>query len=167
MLDAALASARADFQAGDPYVVTYEPDSRLASGCSKCLEHRRRLGVPVVHDLGSGALVDLDPYVEGPPEPTVSASLKAGADLVMFSGDKLLGGPQAGLIAGRKDLIDAARKHCSPWEGAICRPMKVGKEEMVGLLAAVQLYLEIDQEARASQDEETVIGWCTASTTSG
>jgi L-seryl-tRNA(Ser) seleniumtransferase len=73
----------------------------------------RRLQVPVFEDLGSGWL-GLDD-VETPPaladEPSVRASIAAGADLVAFSGDKLLGGPQAGIVAGRRDLIDRARRH--------------------------------------------------------
>jgi L-seryl-tRNA(Ser) seleniumtransferase len=65
----------------------------------------RRHGLPLVDDLGSGALVD----VEG--EPTPAAALAAGADLVCFSGDKLLGGPQAGIVVGRADLVERLRRH--------------------------------------------------------
>lgn len=68
--------------------------------------------------------------------------------------------PQSsGLVVGRKDLIEACRINGSP-NHSIGRPMKVGKEEMVGLLKAVELYLKRDHEARASQDEEVVAGWC-------
>jgi L-seryl-tRNA(Ser) seleniumtransferase len=66
----------------------------------------RMLNVPVVEDIGSGCLVDTVPD-----EPTVQASIAAGADLVCFSGDKLLGGPQAGIIVGRRDLVDRLRTH--------------------------------------------------------
>jgi len=66
----------------------------------------RATGVPVVEDIGSGCLVD---DLAG--EPSVQTSIAAGVDLVCFSGDKLLGGPQCGIIAGRKDLVDRLRTH--------------------------------------------------------
>jgi L-seryl-tRNA(Ser) seleniumtransferase len=65
-----------------------------------------RAGVLVVEDLGSGSLAD-----DVPGEPAVGTSLAAGVDLVCFSGDKLLGGPQAGVLAGRRDLVDRVRRH--------------------------------------------------------
>ncbi|WP_321472755.1 L-seryl-tRNA(Sec) selenium transferase [uncultured Paludibaculum sp.] len=66
-------------------------------------------GIAVYEDLGSGCLTDLGPY--GVHEPTVQSSLAAGADLVSFSGDKLLGGPQAGVLAGREDLVQRLRRN--------------------------------------------------------
>lgn len=73
------------------------------------LEELTGLGVPVYEDLGSGALVDLAPY--GIHEPMVQDSIRAGVDIVTFSGDKLLGGPQAGYISGRQELITKVRRN--------------------------------------------------------
>ena len=69
----------------------------------------RERAIPVYEDLGSGCIADLRPY--GLDEPLVTASLAAGADLVSFSGDKLVGGPQAGILAGRPDLVARLRRH--------------------------------------------------------
>jgi L-seryl-tRNA(Ser) seleniumtransferase len=69
----------------------------------------RERGLPVYEDLGSGCLVDLRPF--GIDEPLVADSLKAGADLVSFSGDKLLGGPQAGILAGRAEILTRLRRN--------------------------------------------------------
>jgi L-seryl-tRNA(Ser) seleniumtransferase len=69
----------------------------------------RERSIPVYEDLGSGCVVDLRPF--GVDEPLVSDSLKAGADLVSFSGDKLLGGPQAGILAGREELVTRLRRN--------------------------------------------------------
>ena len=72
---------------------------------SELADVARRHGLPLVDDLGSGALMDIGD------EPTARASLAAGADLVCFSGDKLLGGPQAGIVVGRADLVEQLRRH--------------------------------------------------------
>jgi L-seryl-tRNA(Ser) seleniumtransferase len=69
----------------------------------------RERGIPVYEDLGSGCLVDLQPF--GVQEPLVSDSLRAGADLVSFSGDKLLGGPQAGILAGKAEIVARLRRN--------------------------------------------------------
>jgi L-seryl-tRNA(Ser) seleniumtransferase len=73
------------------------------------VELSRRANTPLVEDLGSGCLVDLSPY--GMREPTVRQSVEAGISLVTFSGDKLLGGPQAGIIAGKKEFVQRVRRH--------------------------------------------------------
>ena len=85
-----------------------------------------------------------------------------GADLAVFSGGKDLRGPQSsGLMLGRRDLIEAVRLHGNPNQ-AFGRPMKVGKEEMVGLLAAVERYLNLDHDAREQYCETCVENWNTA-----
>jgi uncharacterized pyridoxal phosphate-dependent enzyme len=90
----------------------------------------------------------LDDAAGIPPIENLSRYAKAGVDLYCFSGGKGLRGPQcAGLLLGRKELIDAALANCSPWEGAVCRAMKVGKEEIIGMLAAVEAWQRIDVNA--------------------
>jgi L-seryl-tRNA(Ser) seleniumtransferase len=95
----------------------------------------KRFGVPLVDDLGSGAFVEL----EG--EPPVAASLAAGADLVCFSGDKLLGGPQAGILAGRAELVERLRRH------PLQRALRADKLTLAALEGTLALYLDPERAA--------------------
>jgi L-seryl-tRNA(Ser) seleniumtransferase len=89
-----------------------------------------------------------DAAADVPPTENLSKYIKMGFDLVTFSGGKGLRGPQScGLLLGRKDLIEAARLNCSPYSDSIGRGMKVNKEEMLGMMVAVEMYLKRDAAA--------------------
>jgi L-seryl-tRNA(Ser) seleniumtransferase len=103
------------------------------------VEAAHKIGIPVVDDLGSGALLDTSKYGLAH-EPTVQESLSAGVDLICFSGDKLLGGPQAGIIVGRKDLIDKIRKH------PLARAVRADKTCLAGITATLIHYLKDEAE---------------------
>lgn len=108
---------------------TSQPSIEMLSGLAK--EH----DIPLIEDLGSGCLISLAPYgIHG--QPTVSDSLKSGADVVTFSGDKLLGGPQAGLVVGRGDFIDKMKKH------PLARAMRIDKLCLAALEVTLRLYFD-------------------------
>jgi uncharacterized pyridoxal phosphate-dependent enzyme len=89
----------------------------------------------------------LDDAAGIPPADNARLYARMGIDLYAFSGGKGLRGPQcSGVLLGRKDLIDAAIMNSSPREGAVCRPMKVGKEEMIGCLTALETWLNLDEK---------------------
>jgi L-seryl-tRNA(Ser) seleniumtransferase len=102
----------------------------------------KKHGLPVIDDIGSGALVDFAQFgFQG--EPVAAASIAAGVDLVLFSGDKLLGGPQAGIIAGKKEMIQRIEKD------PLMRAFRLDKMTLAALEATLRLYLN---EERALQE---------------
>jgi len=121
-----------------------EPDGEIKSGDFVKIGKDR--GVPTMNDAASDAT----------PKENLWKYTKLGFDLVIFSGGKALRGPQSsGLLLGRKDLIEASLPAMSPF-GGIGRGMKVGKEELCGLLAAVERYLKVDHEAEFRELEARV-----------
>lgn len=106
----------------------------------------RRHGLPVMEDLGSGCLVDLSRYgLEK--EPTVQEVLKQGADIVTFSGDKLLGGPQAGIILGRREFVEAIKRN------QLNRALRIDKLTLLSLEETLKIYRD---EKQAFQEIPTL-----------
>lgn len=108
---------------------TEAPDTRALSTLA------RESGIPLVHDVGSGCLVDTRQFSLSE-EPTPQDSISAGADLVAFSGDKLLGGPQAGIIAGRNNLVSQLSRH------PLARAARIDKMTMASLTTTLLHYLK-------------------------
>jgi L-seryl-tRNA(Ser) seleniumtransferase len=112
-------------------VYTTSSPEQLAKEIAASKAHQ----IPIFMDAADGI----------PPVNKLQLFAKMGCDLYTFSGGKGLCGPQSsGILLGRKDLIEAGLANSNPWEGAVCRPMKVGKEEIMGCLAAVEAWLKMD-----------------------
>jgi L-seryl-tRNA(Ser) seleniumtransferase len=124
------------------------PSNYLVQGFSESVElpdlvelgKKHRL--PVIHDIGSGALIDFAQFGL-PGEPMAKKSLAAGADVVLFSGDKLIGGPQCGIILGRKAAIEKIQKH------PFARALRVDKLTLAALAATLRLYRD-EEKAKLS-----------------
>lgn len=113
---------------------TYQP------ALQEIIELSHRFDLPVLDDLGSGAFLDTAKYGLAH-EPMVQESIRAGADLVCFSGDKLLGGPQAGIILGKRELMKKIRRH------PLARALRIDKMSLAALTATMRHYLKGDVEA--------------------
>ena len=101
------------------------------------VELGKKLNLPVIYDMGSGLMADLTEY--GVDEPTVLDALKTGIDVILFSGDKLLGGPQGGIIAGKKEYIDKMKAH------PLARAFRVDKMTLAAMEATFFEYSDIRQ----------------------
>jgi L-seryl-tRNA(Ser) seleniumtransferase len=137
---------------GAKLVLTYSPEelakainentamiytTDLGEKLRKELEIAKEHKIPLLLDDAAGI----------PPADNAKLYARMGIDLYCFSGGKGLSGPQcSGLLLGRKDLIEAALMNSSPREGAVCRPMKVGKEEVIGCLTALETWLNLDEK---------------------
>jgi len=120
-------------------------------GIEELAELGRRKGVPIIDDLGSGALVDLAEFGLAT-EPLVQASVRAGADVVCFSGDKLIGGPQSGIIVGHADWIGKIRKN------PLARAFRCGKLSLAALEATLKLFLS-PESLRERHPIYRMLGW--------
>jgi L-seryl-tRNA(Ser) seleniumtransferase len=120
----------------------------LGASLEKVIAIAQSAKVPLLLDDAAGI----------PPIENLKLYSKMGADMYCFSGSKGLAGPQwSGVLLGRKDLIEAAMANTSPWEGAVCRAMKVGKEEVMGCLAAIEAWTKMDLSALNRQWNERAV----------
>ncbi len=120
----------------------------LGASLEKVIAIAKETKVPLLLDDAAGI----------PPLDNLKLYAKMGVDLYCFSGGKGLCAPQcSGLLLGRKDLVEAAMHNSSPWEGAVCRAMKVGKEEIMGCLAAVEAWGKMDLNALNRQWNERAV----------
>ena len=131
-------------------VVGFEERPRL----EEVAEVAQRHGLPLVDDLGSGHVSASNSLLLGQEEPTARESLAAGADLVCFSGDKLLGGPQAGIVLGRAELVERLRRH------PLQRALRIDKLSLAALEGTLLLHLEAPERIPVlrmlRQDQATV-----------
>jgi L-seryl-tRNA(Ser) seleniumtransferase len=136
-------------------VMGFSEDTSMAD----LVEVGRTHNVPVAFDIGSGLLDDNVPWIEGPPpswlkdEPGVRQALAAGTDIVTFSGDKLLGGPQAGIVVGRSEFIERMSSH------PIARALRIDGSNLAALAATLEMYadgqgVEIPFWSMATQSHE-------------
>lgn len=119
--------------------------------------HQGVLSLPevaaIAHDEGAPVIVDAAAMI--PPRDNLRRIIREGADLVIVSGGKCIRGPQAtGLLFGRRDLVEAALLNASPHD-RIGRPLKVAREEIIGLATALQLFMEADEEAEFARETDT------------
>jgi len=137
---------------GAKLVLVYSPDELVnAINGKTAMIYTTDLGDPLQKELAIAkdhkVPMLLDDAAGIPPADNAKLYARMGIDLYTFSGGKGLQGPQcSGVLLGRKDLIEAALMNSSPREGAVCRPMKVGKEEMIGCLTALETWLTIDEK---------------------
>jgi uncharacterized pyridoxal phosphate-dependent enzyme len=124
-------------------IYTTDLGEKLQKSLSIAKEHK----IPMLLDDAAGI----------PPVDNAKLYARMGIDLYCFSGGKGLRGPQcSGLLLGRKDLIEAALLNCAPREGAVCRPMKVGKEEVIGCLTALETWLKVDEKKLYAEWNERI-----------
>lgn len=139
----------------DTAAIVYVAGTHLADGALKLDEV-----IEVAHEHGVTVIVDAAAQL--PPRENLWSFTEQGADLVVFSGGKELRGPQAsGLVLGTAASVTACELHAAPHQ-RFGRPAKVGKEELMGLLAAVELWLEQDHDAAATRIARTTSNWVTA-----